>query len=145
MSPEQYKRTGSALLLAILVAACAGQPASLGDPNLDAGRQVFSDRCATCHGGNGQGGAGPALAKVRDTFPSCDDQIQWVTLGSLKWTEQNGSTYGAQGKEITAVMPEFGEALSAEQIRQVVSFERFDFGGGEMEATLSDCGLATAQ
>ncbi len=139
------RRIGSALLLVVFLTACVGPPASLGDPNLDAGKQIFSDRCATCHGGNGQGGAGPALAGVLTTFPACDDQIHWVTLGSVKWTEENGPTYGAGGKEITAVMPEFGESLSDSEIQQVVSFERFKFGGGEMEATLDDCGLAIAQ
>ncbi len=137
--------TGPVLVLVAFLAACAGPPPSLGDRNLDAGKQVFSDRCATCHGGNGQGGAGPALAKVLTTFPACDDQIHWVTLGSVKWSKENGPTYGAQGKEITAVMPEFGGSLSDEEIQQVVSFERFKFGGGDMDQTLADCGLATSQ
>lgn len=145
LSLNTFNRVGSALLLAIFLAACAGAPATLGDPNLDTGNQIFSDRCATCHGGNGQGGAGPALANVLTTFPACDDQIHWVTLGSVKWTEQNGPTYGAQGKEITAVMPRFGGSLSPEEVRQVVSFERFKFGGGDMDETLADCGLANSQ
>jgi mono/diheme cytochrome c family protein len=145
LSPGTYRRIWGWLVLVAFLAACAGPPPSLGDPNLDAGREVFSDHCATCHGGNGQGGAGPALAGVLATFPACDDQIEWVTLGSVKWAEQNGSNYGAQSKDITAVMPEFGDSLSAEEIKQVVSFERFKFGGGDMGPTLTDCGLAPSQ
>ena len=128
-------------LLLVVAIACASGPESLGDPDLDAGRATFGRICSACHGGTGAGGSAPALTSVLETFPDCETHVQWVTLGSDRWKEEVGPVYGAPGKEITAIMPSFEAVLSAEEIQQVASFERFRFGGGEMEAVLSDCGL----
>ena len=122
-----------------LVAGCASGPESLGDPNLDAGRATYGRICSSCHGGTGAGASAPALTSILETFPDCDTQIQWVTLGSERWKEEVGPVYGAPGKEITAIMPSFDAVLTDEEIRQVVSFERMRFGGGEMDAVLADC------
>ena len=73
--------------------------------------------------------------------PIAPSQQQWITLGSAGWKEDVGDTYGAQDKKITAVMPFFDGALTANQIAQVAAFERFQFGGASMEAALADCGL----
>jgi mono/diheme cytochrome c family protein len=129
-----------AALMVVLV-ACASGPASLGDPDLDAGREVFGRVCASCHGGTGAGASAPALTSVLETFPDCDTHRQWVTLGSERWQEEVGPVYGAPGREITAVMPSFEPVLTDEEIRQVASFERFRFAGGDMAAVLADCGL----
>jgi cytochrome c553 len=130
-----------AALFMVVVAACGSGPESLGDPNLDAGREVFGRVCASCHGGTGSGGSAPALTSVLETFPECETQRQWVTLGSDRWKEEVGPVYGAPGKEITAIMPSFEAVLTDEEIQQVASFERFRFGGGEIDAVLADCGL----
>ena len=124
------------------LAACASAPASLGDPNLDAGQETFGRICASCHGGTGTGGSAPALTSVLETFPACETQLQWITGGSERWKEEVGPVYGAPGREITAIMPSFEAVLTEEEIRQVAAFERFRFGGGEMETVLIDCGLA---
>lgn len=130
----------SAMILLVFV-ACASGPESLGDPNLDAGREIFGRVCSSCHGGTGSGASAPALTSVLETFPDCQTHRQWVTIGSQRWKEEVGDVYGAPGKEITAIMPSFEAVLTAEEIKQVASFERFRFGGGEMEAVLADCGL----
>jgi len=44
-----------------------------------------------------------ALATVRETFPDCSEHIRWVTLGSQRWKDEIGPTYGTQGKPIDAV------------------------------------------
>ena len=119
--------------------ACASGPESLGDPALDAGRETYGRICSACHGGTGAGASAPALTSVLETFPDCATHIQWVTLGSERWQEEVGPVYGAPGREITAVMPSFESVLTTEEIRQVASFERFRFGGGEMDAVLADC------
>jgi mono/diheme cytochrome c family protein len=137
-----YLRTLSAATLMVLFVACASGPESLGDPNLDAGHDVFGRVCAACHGGNGTGASAPALTSVLETFPDCDTHRQWVTLGSQRWQEEVDTVYGAPGREITAVMPSFDAILSDEEIQQVAAFERFQFGGGEMAAVLEDCGLS---
>jgi len=93
------------------------------------------------------------LTSVLETFPDCETQRQWITIGSERWKDEVGSVYGAPGKEITAIMPSFEAVLTAEEIQQVASFERLRFGGGnrsseetlravgDMETVLADCGF----
>ena len=128
-------------MLIMVVAACASGPESLGDPNLDEGREIFGRVCSSCHGATGSGGSAPALTSILETFPDCETHRQWVTLGSERWKEEVGPVYGAPGKEITAIMPSFAAVLTEEEIQQVASFERFRFAGGEMAAVLADCDL----
>ena len=135
-------RTLMVAMLVAALAACASGPESLGDPDLDAGREVFGRVCASCHGGTGAGASAPALTSILETFPDCQVHRQWVTIGSERWKEEVGAVYGAPKREITAIMPSFESVLTEEEIQQVASFERFRFGGGEMAAVLADCGLA---
>jgi len=71
------------------------------------GAAVYSDNCASCHGSDGSGGFGPALAAgaVVDAFPDPADQIAVITDG------RNG-------------MPDFGGSLSPEEIQAVTDYTR---------------------
>ena len=72
------------------------------------GAAIYAQRCATCHGDDGGGGIGPALADGRmvERFPDAADQIAIVTRG--------------RGQ-----MPSFSErGLTAEEIAAVVEFTR---------------------
>lgn len=132
-----------AALIGLVLVGCApteSAPEEFG-PDVQAGNQVYSSRCAVCHGGNGQGGSGPALADVSETFGACPDQIEWITLGSNRYQEEVGPTYGDAEKEITAVMPGFAESLTEVEIAQVAVFERHRFGGADEDEALTDCGL----
>lgn len=131
-----------ALAIAVGMGACAQPPPSLGDPDLDAGRDVFRRVCAACHGGNGQGESGPALSGVIDTFPACTDHQRWITLGSARWKDEVGPTIGATDREITKVMPSFETVLNATEIAQVAAFERLSFGGAGADDVLVDCELS---
>jgi mono/diheme cytochrome c family protein len=124
----------------LLLAACAAQAAPL-PPELVAGRDVYASVCSTCHGDRGQGLSGPSLSGVIETFPACDDQVEWIALGSEKWKAEVGPNYGAQDKPITEIMPGFESSLSAQQIRQVAAYQRAVFGGADETAAQSDCGL----
>ena len=104
-----------------------------------------SSACFACHGPTGGGGPGPALAggSVVSTFSSCDDQIEWVTLGSAGWS---GETYGDSDKPKRGGMPSFGTGanpLSDEDLAAVVLFERVQFGELDLAEAESDCGLAS--
>jgi hypothetical protein len=102
--------------------------------------------CAACHGEGGAGaGNFPAFTggELLTTFPSgeCESQVQWVALGTAGWPDP---TYGANAKPVGgsgAVMPGFGGALSDEEIRAVVLYERVLFGGQPLDEALADCGL----
>ena len=74
-----------------------------------------------------------ALEDVLTTFSQCADQVEWITLGSQRFQDEIGPTYGDTEKEITAVMPEFGASLTDTEIAQVAAFERHRFGGAEPE------------
>lgn len=135
------KRILAAVLAALLAVTACGEAAPQLGPDLEAGRDTYRQRCATCHGGNGDGGAGPPLAEVTVTFSDCADQIQWISMGSDQFQAEVGPVYGDQGKEITAVMPQFSNSLTEEEIARVAAFERHQFAGvGESEA-LDQCGL----
>lgn len=125
--------------LSLVAAACGGQ--SLPDA-LREGRDVYGDSCSSCHGRTGQGGVGPALESVMETWPSCQDHQDWVALGSERWKVERGPTYGADDAPITAVMPSHADRLSTREIAAVAAFERVQYGGGDAESVLADCGLS---
>ena len=107
----------SAALLAAVVAAggCAadGVPeVPVGadgqrDPVLVAGRQVYIDRCANCHGNDGSGGRGTKLSDglMVERYPLAEDQAQIVADGVRS-------------------MPAFIEVLDEAQITAVVRYTR---------------------
>ncbi len=72
----------------------------------NAGATIFATRCATCHGADGSGGFGPALAGVVvQRYPNVADQVAVVTNG--------------QGS-----MPSFAGSLTPAQIQAVVDYTR---------------------
>lgn len=103
-----------------------------------------SPNCASCHGGAGEGGTGPALSggAVLATFPTCADHIQWVALGTNRWRDEVGPTYGATAKPVGGggVMQSYEDSgLTLEEIAAVVLFERVNFGGQSRAEAETDC------
>jgi hypothetical protein len=109
------------------------------------GQEIYSGSaaCAGCHGSSGGGGVGPTFigGELYTTFPTCNEHVKWVQLGSLGWQSEVGSEYGASNKISIGGMPSFQGKLSDEEIRAVVTFERVIFGGEATETVLEDCGL----
>lgn len=134
------RRVVAVTLASIVLASCGGSSGDAGP--LDEGREVYGSRCSTCHGNRGQGGIGPAFDTVVSTFPACQDQIKWITLGSERWQAEVGPTYGATDKPIEQVMPSMEAVLSSEQIAAVAAFERSQYGGLEPDEALAGCGFA---
>ena len=109
------------LLLAALVAAiaaagaCAADdvpevpvgPDGYPDRELVAGRQVYIDRCANCHGNDGGGGRGTRLSDGRmvTQYPNIADQVGIIADG-------------------VRAMPGFAEVLDAGEITAVVRYTR---------------------
>jgi mono/diheme cytochrome c family protein len=76
----------------------------------DSGEAIYATRCAGCHGTDGSGGFGPALAGlVVEDFPDPADEAAVVTNGR-------------------GAMPSFEDTLSAEQIAAVVEYTRSGLG-----------------
>jgi mono/diheme cytochrome c family protein len=110
--------------------------------NFSAGAAIYDARCAVCHGANGGGGAGPAMAggAVLEAFPesACDSQIEWITLGSADWPD---AAYGANDTPVAGGMPGFEEQLTELEIAQVALYERVEFGGLNVETAETACGF----
>jgi mono/diheme cytochrome c family protein len=74
------------------------------------GAQLYKNRCAGCHGGDGSGGIGPRLAgRMTAKFPDPAAQIAVVTNG------RGG-------------MPAFGERMTPEEIAALVAYTREHLG-----------------
>jgi mono/diheme cytochrome c family protein len=101
-------------------------PAGEDDP-LVLGAEQYS-QCSSCHGAQGEGGSGPAMADgaVQATWPDWRDHMMWVRLGSEGWP---GSTYGAQNRTKQGGMPAW--ALTDQELAEVVLHERI-LGGEEI-------------
>lgn len=133
------KHLTTILTLALVLTACANTSA---DSPLGEGRAVYGNVCSACHGNAGQGGVGPALDNVTETFPSCDDHIEWVSLGSEKWKQTHGDTYGASATQVEGAMPSHAETLTATEIALVSAFERSNFGGLDDQTAMDQCNIA---
>ena len=108
------------LLAALIVAigalgACAADdvpevpvgPDGFPDRELVAGRQVYIDRCANCHGNDGGGGRGTRISDGRmiTQYPNVADQVEIIVDGVRS-------------------MPAFAEVLDAREIMAVVRYTR---------------------
>jgi mono/diheme cytochrome c family protein len=84
----------------------ASPPEAVAAAGID-GADLYGQRCAGCHGGDGSGGIGPRLAggRVVSQFPDPADQIAIVTDG------RRG-------------MPAFGSRLSTVEIEAIVEYTR---------------------
>ncbi|OWY61318.1 hypothetical protein B7486_64415, partial [cyanobacterium TDX16] len=82
---------------AFLYAGTLDPKTSAASDPVEAGAAIYSERCASCHGGSGGGGVGPALADgaVLETFADPAAQVEWVALGSEGFLE--AGTYGDTG------------------------------------------------
>jgi mono/diheme cytochrome c family protein len=92
------------------------------------GEQVYrAQGCGSCHGANGEGGVGPALAggEAVKTFPEEADHADWIRTGSAPF---RGQEYGDPDREggprtATGGMPGFA-SLSDAEVEAVVLYER---------------------
>ena len=124
--------------LTLALSACSSASA---DAPLSEGRTVYGNVCSACHGNAGQGGVGPALENVTATFPSCDDHIEWVSLGSEEWKKVRGDTYGANATPVAGAMPSHSATLTNTEIALVAAFERSRFGGLEEQTAVDQCNI----
>ena len=100
-----------------------------GHEELVTGQTVYADNCASCHGANGQGGAGPKLSggESKLTFKDPAAHTAWVINGSAGVKGQaygDADRPGGQRGPASGGMPGFGSKLSQEEIDLVVEYER---------------------
>lgn len=139
---------------------------------LGEGEELYVETgCSGCHGAEGGGGIGPALAdgEVHTTFTSIEDQVVWIAQGSAIVGTGNlySSADSPRPRAVAGQMPGFGaEAalpLDMEQLLAVTLYERTQkeppadlaerdlllteqldllLETGELEATLEASGLS---
>ncbi len=115
-------------LWAIIYLGAFGESSTAAGPA--SGQELYQRAgCVNCHGAQGQGGVGPALAggEVVKTFPTAADHETFVREGSSKI---KGEPYGDAGREggqrvaASGGMPSFAGQLTDEEIAAVVTYER---------------------
>lgn len=99
------------------------------------GGPVYSTNCSTCHGANGQGGAGPALAKNTVVMGDPAKLIHIVKDGLTVPTKINGQTY-------SGTMPAWKGTLSGADIAAVISYIRSSWGNKASAVTTAQVNAA---
>ena len=119
------------LLWAFIYAGVLFSPeATITDPVVAQGEEIYASRCASCHGAAGQGGSGRPLAdSVILTFPDIADHIAFVANGSPPEGTPYGSPDRPGGQHIArsqgfGQMPAWAGTLSEDEILAVVRYER---------------------
>ncbi len=88
--------------------------------DVDMGKTVYAEHCASCHGENGEGGSGTALGNPAMLSLTTDQFIRYAI------------EHGRDGTEMAA----FGEVLSDEEIDGVTAFLRSRATGWTVEQPL---------
>ena len=121
-------------LWAFLYVGSLSEPEVEVEGQLALGATVYQ-QCAGCHGAGGGGGSGRQLSggEVLATFPTIDDQLQFVAVGTAGF---QGKPYGNPdrpgGQHIGGSygnMPAFVGTLTDEELLAVVRHERETLGG----------------
>ncbi len=76
------------------------------------GEEIYGFNCASCHGLNGEGGAGPALNSKQFLESATDLQIRQLT------------SVGVPGSQMGAYSQDFAGPLTSEQIKAISIFIR---------------------
>ncbi len=104
------------------------------------GQAIYASKCSSCHGSGGEGGVGYPLAggEVLQSFPDINQHFAFVYTGNKPYA---GLTYGS-GRHIggqrgvPGAMPAWGSAdggeLTDAEIVEVVCYERYGLGGGDV-------------
>jgi mono/diheme cytochrome c family protein len=126
---HKYLRT-----LISVVAVCSGVPVALvfaqngpwmgkGPGNVQSGQKIFNSACAACHGADGRGTAqeiaGFQKPRTFPDFTACD---QTTPEDNTAWKAV--ITEGGPTRGFSDIMPSFKEALTPEEINNVVAFLR---------------------
>jgi len=112
------------LIFAFLpIALLRGQARNASASRLESGQQVFRSACIACHGPDGRGTpkeiAGFERPRTFPDFTACDQ-----TTPEADTTWKDIITNGGPARGFSEIMPSFGEALTSQQIDDVISYLR---------------------
>ncbi|MEX0796612.1 MAG: c-type cytochrome [Acidimicrobiia bacterium] len=101
----------AALATGVLLVTVSPTIAEVDIPDLSAGAELFASNCSACHGPEGQGGLGPALAEGLENFEAVEDVARFVSNG------------------VPGRMPGFETRLTPDQVNAVAQFVWTDLAG----------------
>src|SRR5207248_6024775 len=112
-----------ALLGSVTATMLLGQGSSKSSLHLESGEQIFKSACVACHGSDGKGTpraiSGFEPPRTFPDFTQCDQ-----TTPELNSAWKAVIVHGGPYRGFSQIMPSFGEALTSEQIDQVISYMR---------------------
>ena len=124
----------SAVLLACLPGACAGDPAAVDDP----GANVYGANCVTCHQVDGRGVAGVYPPLVASEWANADEgRLIRLVLNGMR------GRHVAGGVEYDNVMTPHS-FLSDDQIAAVLNYVRTHFGNSADSVRAGDVAAVRA-
>lgn len=99
------------LLMAALGAACSGGSSTIAPKDAVAAKALYVEqKCAACHGANGEGGIGPGFKTAKPMSHSVEDLAKQITNGG------NGMT-------------SFKDTLNQDQISELAKYVYKDLQG----------------
>jgi mono/diheme cytochrome c family protein len=112
-----------ALWFFVPLAVMFGQTGDQGSSRRQAGEQTFKSACAACHGADGRGTAKEIAGFERPrTFPDFTACDQTTPEPNTAWKDV--ILHGGPSRGFSDIMPSFGEALTSEQIDDVIAYLR---------------------
>ena len=102
---------GAAVLTVVLLLTLAPSVAEVESPDAAAGATLFQANCSGCHGSDGEGGVGPALAGGLSRFGSEAELVAFVSTG------------------VPGRMPGFETRLGPDEINAVAHYIWTDLAG----------------
>src|ERR1700704_3001127 len=123
-----YNRKGVAIRLMALwflvpFGVMFGQTANHDNSRIRAGEQTFKSACAACHGADGRGTAKEIAGFERPrTFPDFTACDQTSPEPNVTWKDV--ITHGGPTRGFSDIMPSFSDALTSEEIDDVVAYLR---------------------
>jgi mono/diheme cytochrome c family protein len=92
-------------------------------PNVDAGKKIFKSACVACHGADGRGAPQEVAGFDRPrTFPDFTICSQTTAESNIIWKDI--ILHGGPTRGFSQIMPSFSEALTSEQIDDVIGYLR---------------------
>jgi len=112
-----------ALIVSVTASVLFGQVSTASSLQLESGQQIYKSACVACHGADGKGTPKSISGfEPPRTFPDFTECAQTTPEPNSAWKAL--IVHGGRYRGFSQIMPSFGEALTSEQIDQVISYMR---------------------